>query len=110
MQARRLEGRVALVTGAASGLGYACSAAVCRRGRGSDRRRPKRVSEWDGLCAPPPRRIFSSSTSVIGRHRIRGGGDLREHGRLDVLVTAAGSPAAARSTRCRLKTGIGCRA
>ena len=91
MRERRLEGKVAVVTGAASGIGLACSERFANEGArliGIDLHASQ---AWEGAVKTAPGARFHEVD-------VRSSGDLErtiadavnEYGRIDVLVTAAG--------------------
>ena len=91
MHARRLEGQVAFITGAASGIGYACARRFVAEGAvviGADL---NSAGEWLHDVGPPPAAEFYTldvcdlAATEAAVHRI-----VRTHGRLDIVVTAAG--------------------
>ncbi|MGO9875411.1 MAG: SDR family NAD(P)-dependent oxidoreductase [Acidimicrobiia bacterium] len=86
-----LEGKVALVTGAASGIGLACVARFVREGArvvGLDRSEPQHAVD---VPAGAPDVSFVAA-DVRDESEIAGAVDaaIAEHGRLDAVVTAAG--------------------
>jgi NAD(P)-dependent dehydrogenase (short-subunit alcohol dehydrogenase family) len=91
MQARRLQGRVCAITGAASGIGYACARRYAEEGATVIGFDLKETPDWERvLHEAPESRLsivdvcdFSATESAVA-------GIVRDHGRLDVLVTAAG--------------------
>jgi NAD(P)-dependent dehydrogenase (short-subunit alcohol dehydrogenase family) len=91
MNARRLQGRIAFVTGAASGIGYACAQRYAQEGAvviGFDL---QSCAEWETVRRETPASRFvvgnvcdlAATESVVAALA-------RDHGRLDILVTAAG--------------------
>ncbi len=91
MEAKRLRGKVALVTGAASGIGYACAQRYADEGAtiiGFDLQEPP---EWERIVRAAPGSFlvrgdvcdFAATEGVVAE-------STRRHGHLDILVTAAG--------------------
>ena len=97
------DGKVVLVTGAASGIGRATRRAAARRGRGRRRRRPRDRR-------PPTRRAWTTSHDVTDEARGRGAG--RGRGRAGTAASTAwstrpASPAAGRAPARRRRVGPG---
>jgi NAD(P)-dependent dehydrogenase (short-subunit alcohol dehydrogenase family) len=88
---RRLEGKVALVTGAGSGIGYACALRFAREGArvaGLDLRTP---DAWREVLATAPGASFRDC-DVCDEDAVAKAvaAAAAEHGRIDILVTSAG--------------------
>jgi NAD(P)-dependent dehydrogenase (short-subunit alcohol dehydrogenase family) len=90
----RLDRKVALVTGAASGIGAACAARFAAEGAviaGVDLAKPAGGS-WDEVVRLAPRSLFRDGVDVRSDAAVKEAVDaaLRALGRIDVLVNAAG--------------------
>src|SRR3989304_1708159 len=92
MQAKRLQGKVAFITGAASGTGYACARRFADEGAvviGCD---VNETPEWqNAVSAAPATRFFVVDVCDLPATESAVAEIARQHGRLVVLVTAAGT-------------------
>lgn len=90
----RLQGRVAVITGAASGIGAACARRFADEGAviaGLDVQKP--VDDgWDRVAASAPESMFREGLDVRDESRVEAAiGAVRDrYGRIDALVNAAG--------------------
>lgn len=92
MHARRLQGRIALITGAASGIGYACAKRFADEGAvvvGCDL---TRASEWGRVAgSASAAQFFVLDVCDLNAMEAAVAEIDRQHGGLDILVTAAGT-------------------
>ena len=90
---QRLENRIALITGAASGIGYACARRFADEGAviiGTDIQRPQ-ADAWPVVTAQSPQSRFAM-LNVTDEPAVQAtvANVLRDHGRIDILVNCAG--------------------
>jgi NAD(P)-dependent dehydrogenase (short-subunit alcohol dehydrogenase family) len=90
----RLENRVALITGAASGIGAACAVRFAQEGAqiaGVDVQKPVDDS-WNRVLAASPRSSFREGVDVRSEDAVAAAvaDAVKRFGRIDVLVNAAG--------------------
>jgi NAD(P)-dependent dehydrogenase (short-subunit alcohol dehydrogenase family) len=91
MRSQRLQGKVALITGAASGIGDACAVRFAAEGAVVAGLDLQPSAGWDRVARVAPAAAFfqadvrdlAATESVVARV-------VRDHGHLDILVTAAG--------------------
>jgi NAD(P)-dependent dehydrogenase (short-subunit alcohol dehydrogenase family) len=94
MSQARLEGKVAVITGAASGIGAACARRFAEEGAvvaGLDLQKP--VDDgWDAVLSAAPGSSFREGLDVRDEAGVEAAitAAREEHGRIDVLVNAAG--------------------
>jgi NAD(P)-dependent dehydrogenase (short-subunit alcohol dehydrogenase family) len=87
----RLEGRVAFVTGAASGIGFACARRFAEEGAvvvGADLNQTDEWAEIEKLA--PGSGFHTLDVTDEAAQNVAVAAIVAEHGRVDVLVTAAG--------------------
>lgn len=103
LDAFRLDDRVAIVTGASSGLGVAFAQALAEAGADVvlAARRVDRLADTAGLVRATGRRAFSVTTDVADPDQCARMVDaaMAEFGRVDILVNNAGVGAAVPATR-----------
>ena len=107
----RLQDRVALVTGAASGIGAACARRFAEEGAlvaGLDVQKPVGAS-WQAVEAASPQSSFREGVDVRDEAQVEAAvAAVRERqGRIDVLVNAAGVGGGDRPTSSRWTSGTG---
>jgi NAD(P)-dependent dehydrogenase (short-subunit alcohol dehydrogenase family) len=91
MQSRRLEGKVALITGAASGIGNACAVRFAAEGAVVVGLDAQPSSTWDRVDRlAPAAALFQADVCDLAATEAVVADVVRDHGRLDILVTAAG--------------------
>lgn len=90
MKAQRLQDRVCLITGAASGIGLACAQRFIAEGARVVGFDLQSSDEWEALEAPAGRQFHALDVRDFGAQQEAVAAALGEFGRIDVLVTAAG--------------------
>jgi NAD(P)-dependent dehydrogenase (short-subunit alcohol dehydrogenase family) len=91
----RLDDKIAVITGAASGIGAACAERFAREGAvvaGLDRQKPIDAAQWGRVQSAAPRSLFRDGLDVRDEAQIEAAlkAVLASLGRIDVLVNAAG--------------------
>ncbi len=90
MKAQRLEDRVCLVTGAASGIGLACAQRFIAEGARVVGFDLQDNADWEALEAPAGKQFHALDVRDFGAQQEAVAAVLKEFKRIDVLVTAAG--------------------
>jgi len=92
MQAKRFQGKVAVITGAASGIGYACAERFAREGATVIGFDLKETPEWERVLSEAPESRFSIvDVSDFSATELAVAEIVGDHRRIDALVTAAGT-------------------
>jgi NAD(P)-dependent dehydrogenase (short-subunit alcohol dehydrogenase family) len=91
----RLDDKVALITGAASGIGAACAARFAREGAaiaGVDLQEPVSPADWSAVEKLAPAALFRSGLDVRAEAEVAAAVSAvaASFGRIDILVNAAG--------------------
>jgi len=92
MQEKRLQGKVAVITGAGSGIGYACAHRFAREGATVIGLDLQESPEWERVVREAPASGFSVLDVCDSPATERAIAEVvRDHRRIDTLVTAAGT-------------------
>ncbi len=91
MQAKRLSGRVAFVTGAGSGIGYSCAQRFADEGAVVVGLDVNECDEWEAIESQSPgSRFVVADVCDLPAQEALVAETVDAHGRLDIVVTAAG--------------------